>query len=730
MSDVVMIHDTDDINELEKERLAYDALDTDMKMLSDNESIRIYGKNNMIRYTELKAAIANGIHDEEPNQDVVGDLSGLKEDVDLEEDLGFFADYEEKCQKALQIELDTGLLLIYIPPWNAEEDDETTVLTALNMKYDSFNMQEESRKELSNGHAVSIFGTDNYNMYHKIKAKVLEDTFGKLNSIEADDLRSYRASISFEMAEHLYDFPYIEAKISDTLSTRDPFKVDFLRGVVEECFDNSFPEEIPEVVPNIFPEDIDNGILSPEDLADSPDPEFFENCRKGIFMNASCYKNLIEFYYSKLDSDKEFYTKRLLEFGWNPEVVPNKKNYEVARENMSLYMKSKFDKLKIVNLSRYTVEEAELVSEMSNFDPDIHPVFIVCCYTGSTVGKLIRRATDARYSHAAIGFDSDLNTLYSYNLNTAKKGGGLSFESIQKYVEDSEDADIFVGVTFLNNHDYKKMRSNVDWYIANYDKASYNILSLFSILLNRSKNIKYQLNLVCSQFVDNLFKLINIDLTDKSSSLVTPKDLSTVKDGSNVFILYQGLAKDYDSKAVDKVIYKLIKKVKRPVVDKDFKKILLSDNIKAIEESSEFYNELSVEPLQERMLPLKIDDTTITIDTPKDLENEYQKSHKLLVAYDHTDSMEPMKHELAKLWFLNIVIEHKLEKKSDTALVNLRSRILNDFKKYLAKILKEEKDFDFSKYYEDSPYADTNIKVDKNTTIELVSLIKTIITKV
>ena len=77
-----------------------------------------------------------------------------------------------------------------------------------------------------------------------------------------------------------------------------------------------------------------------------------------------------------------------------------------------------------------------------------------------------------------------------------------------------------------------------------------------------------------------------------------------------------------------------------------------------------------------------------------------------------------MKEELCKLWYINIKIEKKLHskfRKNKKELLDIRARVLNDFKKYLTKILSVQSDFSFSDYYKNSEYYDSSISIDKNT---------------
>lgn len=109
----------------------------------------------------------------------------------------------------------------------------------------------------------------------------------------------------------------------------------------------------------------------------------------------------------------------------------------------------------------------------------------------------------------------------------------------------------------------------------------------------------------------------------------------------------------------------------------------------------------------------------LVISTIKDLEQEYQESHKILSGYNE-DNIEGIKSELARLFYINSAIEKKIKKmkKGDPSYVqyvNLRSRVLNDFKKYFTIVTKAEPKFDFAKYFQASQYSNKNIVIDNST---------------
>ena len=124
-----------------------------------------------------------------------------------------------------------------------------------------------------------------------------------------------------------------------------------------------------------------------------------------------------------------------------------------------------------------------------------------------------------------------------------------------------------------------------------------------------------------------------------------------------------------------------------------------------------------------REFPVQFDkDGSLIIRNIKKLnfEEEYQKSHKLLLSYDKTKNYEGMKYELSKLWYINIELERRIYNSNrDESKLNeytrVRARILNDFNKYIKVVNNNENDFNFSEYYEEGPFNDGSMKLRKST---------------
>lgn len=147
-------------------------------------------------------------------------------------------------------------------------------------------------------------------------------------------------------------------------------------------------------------------------------------------------------------------------------------------------------------------------------------------------------------------------------------------------------------------------------------------------------------------------------------------------------------------------------------------------------------------PLQEvgirsgRKYGVSIDDEgTILIKKRKDVDfmDAYAATHKLLKEYHRAGNIEAMKYELAKLWYMLIIIESEIlyvkgmkkimvseEKQREAG--KARSFIINDFKMYLRYVLQHEKNFNFQEYFNTTPFGEDVIKLDKKTMDVLKSL--------
>ena len=99
--------------------------------------------------------------------------------------------------------------------------------------------------------------------------------------------------------------------------------------------------------------------------------------------------------------------------------------------------------------------------------------------------------------------------------------------------------------------------------------------------------------------------------------------------------------------------------------------------------------------------------------------DEIDDSVQLLETYRNQSNIEGIKYELAKLWYINDCIEKNLKKRLKNEqykeLIDTRAVCLNVFKLNLDFAMKAEKGFNFSDYYNSTPFSDSSIKITSNT---------------
>lgn len=109
----------------------------------------------------------------------------------------------------------------------------------------------------------------------------------------------------------------------------------------------------------------------------------------------------------------------------------------------------------------------------------------------------------------------------------------------------------------------------------------------------------------------------------------------------------------------------------------------------------------------------------------------YNASHMLLETYEETNSYEGIKYELAKLFYMMCILDDRfiynksklITTSKRTEASKTKSFVVKDFKKYLKLICENDRNFIFSKYYEETPFGKSKISVNDNFIKRLVKLI-------
>jgi hypothetical protein len=160
----------------------------------------------------------------------------------------------------------------------------------------------------------------------------------------------------------------------------------------------------------------------------------------------------------------------------------------------------------------------------------------------------------------------------------------------------------------------------------------------------------------------------------------------------------------------------------------------MAKKVKYVNEASNSIIDDFVYPaLMEAKFPIEFNKDGDVLITNKfvDFDREYSASHKLLLQYAKANNTEAMKYELARLYYMNYILERRLYHNNSLSNkdknIKTRARVLNDFNKYLKFVLNKEPKFNFSEYYEKSIFYPHTIEVKSSTILKLKDVINYIL---
>lgn len=581
--------------------------------------------------------------------------------------------------------------------------------------------------------------------------------YTSMKNIEASSIKMNKSLL--ETKRYIDDTEFIEDECLEAYhmhmlnSINNMDKVDLLmrnidcfpksnRTIYENAILESFDKEINDIdyrhiVPHITPY-----FTFDEYLERYPDTE--KNYFQYIFeIDQKEYLNKVRsLQYEYNQTRNPLINEKILEMGWNPIVAIDGYSIKHARDIQIEYLNEKSIKIiEIANIKNFSSEDELELDDETFDDNNIEPIYIVLSYTATPFGKAIKYYQRCTYTHAGLSLTPTLNKIYSYNLIPKLNVNGFSIESLDDYNDKSLDCKLKVLVCFIPKIAKKKLITVLNWFEDHAKKTSYSIRNIFNIIVNKSEEMVYNTSMVCSQFVDSILKMCNIDITNKSSNLVTPKTFEIIDKKKTksalVYTIFEGYKSNYNWKAIERKIKSLINlnnKNKRDIISHEnvvnhlyeYKlenlNIFVTDNQKMnvlVQELYNFIKPVSIIAINEINFNIKFNNKGDLIITKRDLQSEYEESHKLLYMYDQSNE-EGIKHELARLFYLNSIIENKIKKMKTSdnpeykELIDLRARILNDFSTYFKVIKLVDPDFDFSNYMKNSEYYNRSVVVDNS----------------
>ncbi len=174
-------------------------------------------------------------------------------------------------------------------------------------------------------------------------------------------------------------------------------------------------------------------------------------------------------------------------------------------------------------------------------DVNDYKIYIILTYTGTILSFIIKLFTKAKYTHASISLDENLNKMYSFGrINPYNPFvGGFVHEGINKGTfkrfKNTHCQIYYLNVTM---NEYKEIENITNNFLDNQDKYKFNVLGMFLTHLNiKYKRDKYY---YCSEFVK--YVLENAKVNIELPNITKPNDFQDVKE---LKLVYKGKLKAY-----------------------------------------------------------------------------------------------------------------------------------------------------------------------------------------
>lgn len=615
---------------------------------------------------------------------------------------------------------DSNLAMVYYPCGNDE----------LENLYSNFLNQNRQHKKMADLACIRIYGIDNETLYAKVKANdnlnvsfdssSFTDTLNKVLSVDSITLNTYTESVEAkEVMGKLLD------RINDLVSQDNDIDYDLMYSPMLS------PNEIESLM----------GVYHTEygDISDECKNMYneYRNYFYGFENNFNCVewdKLMRKLLLSITNADiveMEVIKQEMVLIGWHPDIPYIPENIKKAYDRIRDLCNAECSDVSIYTVPTAAINEEEPITEAKDYS-DKNPVSIVLVKGTTAFSDLTTKITKSGYSHAAICIDGNFEKMYSFNRNDESNiNGGLSIESVNRYPKDNNLA---VFTIYLSKDNLDKLTTSVQNMIGNIKNTSYsyaNLPALFIPLIDLDRNTK----LICSQFVDKMLKLADIDITNKKSSKVVPGDFYKVSlNNAKIYKTYEGKVKDFNPKETNGKINYMRKKA-----------MIITESINMLKEStykisSAIYESLiapcyQVSVCEARKFVIDVKDNGDVLlnkpDVLMDFSDEYYNSHKLLMQYDSAKNIDGLKYELARLYFMNYILEkriyNKLYAKYKDSNIKTRARVLNDFNKYMKVVLKAEPSFNFSEYYEGTQFYHNSLSISGGTIKSAISIIKSVL---
>lgn len=450
----------------------------------------------------------------------------------------------EKFQEEIDIERQVELL--NQDPTIAIISNMIPTYEDLAIMYQKYSLLPKVFKRLSNQYSIQFYGYNVPNMYAIMRGKFIDNDY-IFNDHPLDESMN-KTLEEINIAVLNKDNELLESIDSSSFSPKDKAILDYeLNEAKSDILENSTYDFSDFTMVPWF-------TLSEEycKLEHFEDPDY---ARKVIHaMNVYNMQPTLE------------NCTEVLNLGWNPSVPVTKENVEFAKSRQIDWLNE--HKVIIYDISNRDIPINESSKMMREFykSNNIYPVYIVLSWNNTFFGKIIKFVKNSKYTHAGLTLDSDLSEIVTFKYDTISSG--FEIENLKKYINTYRDCQIEVLCLFVDGKVLDGIKKSVKYYKDNKDKTKYSFKNLFNILLNKKKEFtEYDTEMVCSQFVDQILKLNDINITNKANNLVIPQDYTTIASNHpRVYKVYEGFGKDYLDYKVESNIKDLIESRSRNTV--------------------------------------------------------------------------------------------------------------------------------------------------------------------
>ncbi len=170
-------------------------------------------------------------------------------------------------------------------------------------------------------------------------------------------------------------------------------------------------------------------------------------------------------------------------------------------------------------------------------------IYVLLTQTLTTSGKIIRKATGSKYSHASISLDKDLNEMYSFarfKYHTPLVAG-FTKESITSLGVGHDEVNVKVFRIPVKQSQYDKIERTLEYFKNHAKRYKYNLFNLIFYLTPIEFNIKD--SYICTEFVSKILASANIKKKKLWKNRISPNEMIEIL---HEYEYYSGPLGDYD----------------------------------------------------------------------------------------------------------------------------------------------------------------------------------------